>query len=241
MANRSRNLLLMVVGIGALGGVASLLFAVATGEPIASPLYCISVVLLAAGAAPIGVYVISNSDRRDLTRCLILAFLCGFAWRPVYEGGTVYIKTLSQQSDALKHAVSTRAAAGDFMRVTRDQPERSDERVEALTTSAVEAVKNLPDASPPAAKAQVSQATNEAVAAIQSISNARPSVASHALTTIGVSAAEKGDTLTARRALRALDALESQAGALPQPTRTVLLQNRAALAWALAKRAGTPR
>src|SRR5689334_7730374 len=81
---------LWIAGAGAIGGVLSWLSTVASSghlgnlTTMSAVLACI---LLGAGAAFIGVYVIANTDRRDFIHCFAFAVLCGFAWRVVYEGG----------------------------------------------------------------------------------------------------------------------------------------------------------
>jgi len=67
---------------------------------------------LGTGAGFIGVYVIANSDTRSLLRCLGFALLCGFSWKPVYDGGEAIVKQggLRQELKANKEAVRSLGA-----------------------------------------------------------------------------------------------------------------------------------
>jgi hypothetical protein len=218
-----------VVAAGAFGGVASLMFALVTQQPLGHALDNAAVIVLAMGAAPIGVYVIGNSDRREVMRCLTFAFLCGFAWRPVYEGGTVYVKTLAQQSGALRSAQQASQAARDLRGTTTATAGAAPARVAAVSEAAVKATSTLPSAATDAARDAVTETNLHAVSALAGAGRYQPSLTSQALAQIGVVAAQKGDSVSARQALVALDSIGSTARALPPVTRQLVLENRQAV------------
>ncbi len=238
MASRETQVAFGVLGAGALGGVASLLFAVVTGQLVGRAIDIAAVILLATGAAAIGVYVIGNSDRRDVMRCLSFAFLCGFAWRPVYEGGTVYVKTLAQQSGALKSAEQATSAAQQLAADTSGNPMSTPARVAAVTDAAVKAVNALPVAATDAARAEVAQATQTALSAVTRAGGTHPTVTSQALARIGLSAADNGDSVGARQALRALDSLQTTIHPAVGPIRAVMVENRRTMSAALLRATG---
>jgi hypothetical protein len=64
---------------GSAGGLGSILFALVTDVPIGTVLRSVAVVILGMFAGLVGVYVLANSDRKDVVRCLVFTFLCGFS------------------------------------------------------------------------------------------------------------------------------------------------------------------
>ncbi len=110
------------------GGLLGWVYAQTVGQPVALVWWQAipAGVLLGAGASFAGVYLLANTDVRDAKRCLALAMICGFAWKPVYEAGTALVREttarqdlvqevrqLSQASDALTHDIA-RSAPGEL-------------------------------------------------------------------------------------------------------------------------------
>ncbi|HEY0160039.1 MAG TPA: hypothetical protein VGF28_22320 [Thermoanaerobaculia bacterium] len=79
-----------ILGAGAFGGALSWLWSITLGAPLKlePAVAAIASVILGAGASVIGVYLIANTDRKDIGRALAFAILCGFSWQIVYEAGS---------------------------------------------------------------------------------------------------------------------------------------------------------
>src|SRR3990172_11409776 len=93
-----------VLLLGAAGGLLAWLYSQTVGQPAALVWWQAipAGVLLGAGASFVGVYLLANADVRDAKRCLALAMICGFAWKPVYEAGTALVKETAARHDLVK-------------------------------------------------------------------------------------------------------------------------------------------
>jgi len=193
---------------GAAGAAASLLMKVATDYPLGSLGTSIAVVILGIGAAFIGVYLIGNSDRRDLGRCLVFAFICGVSWKAMYDASGIYLKTVSQESQALKHVAAAGQLEKDLESSSTTPVDKVDRHVQDLSNSVVTATQKLPDVGTPAAENEVHKATKGAINSIYNVALRTPVTASEALANVGAAAAAKGDTANANFALTQLNRLQ---------------------------------
>ena len=92
-----------ILSAGAFGGFLSWLSALVFGGPLRKlpgPAAVGAALLLGAGAATVGVYLIANTDRRDLPRALAFAILCGFSWQITYDGASSMIQRHQARNEA---------------------------------------------------------------------------------------------------------------------------------------------
>jgi hypothetical protein len=78
------------------------------GQPALAATFSI---LLGAGAAAIGVYILANTDLRNLPKALAFAILCGFSWQIVYDAGSAVFKREAARNTVTATATRTAAAA----------------------------------------------------------------------------------------------------------------------------------
>lgn len=91
---------LHVLGVGAVGGALSWVFAITIGvRPVLNQVWLAvpATMLLGAGAAYIGVYLLASSDTAQVHRCLAFALVCGVAWKPVWDAGTALVDQTTRQ------------------------------------------------------------------------------------------------------------------------------------------------
>jgi hypothetical protein len=97
------NMMGLVVGFGAVGGLIAWVLQAATGGRLLPfPWYgsVPAVLLLGGGAAGIGVYVLANTDLKQTGRALFFAMLCGVFFRPVWHAGSDFINGALSQAKA---------------------------------------------------------------------------------------------------------------------------------------------
>jgi hypothetical protein len=162
--------------------------------------------IVGMGAAVIAIYFLTNTDRKDWMRCLAFAFVCGIGWKPVYEASGVYLKTRLAESTAVAHADKAQDAAASL--TEKSTPAQVTSALTSLTSSVVQAQNALPQVSTPAAQDKVEKTTADAVGAIERIATTQPAEASSSLALVGNSAVQRGDTTSARVALRALETIQ---------------------------------
>lgn len=88
---------MQVILAGALGGLLSSIYGSYLGDKthLATLARYAGSTALGMGAAFVGVFLLANSDITSLPalrRTLAFALVCGFAWRPVYEAGTAFVR-----------------------------------------------------------------------------------------------------------------------------------------------------
>ncbi len=216
-----RQALWIILG-GAIGGGLSWLFTIAGGGHLGSlstPQAVLTSILLGAGAGFIGVYVVANSDRRDLMRCLAFAVLCGFAWRVVYEGGESMLSKRQAGSDAVAGAEKTEILAQQITTNTAAPPPPA--QVTALGAAATDSLHAAAKSDDPDAKKKAADASSKAIdvlatttqpeaansaahIATTAVQNDQPEVAVHAILQL-----KKGPQTAAK--LQALQEIESAA------------------------------
>ncbi len=158
-----RQALWVVLG-GAVGGGLSWLFTIAGGGHLANLSTTQAVLtsfVLGAGAGFIGVYVVANSDRRDLVRCLAFAVLCGFAWRVIYEGGESMLSKRAAGNDAVAGAEKTESLAQQITTNTAAPPPPA--QVTALGAAATDSLHAAARSGDPDVKQQAAAASSKAI------------------------------------------------------------------------------
>ncbi len=83
-----KEVLLIIAG-GAIGGLLSWVYSITLGlsTVLAGWQAVVASVTLGMGASFLGVYLIANTDTAPFYDALGFAVLCGFAWKPIYDGG----------------------------------------------------------------------------------------------------------------------------------------------------------
>lgn len=180
----------MVLLFGALGGILCWIYSLSVGETLPfktmHPLWAIiSSISLGAGAGGIGIYVIFNSDSRDIRRFLFIALLCGFSWNPVYEAGGALINQKANQN--LEKQVKDNAVALNTL--TQELPGTPEsqlpEKMNQITQSAIGLLNELPKVGDRKLEAEARDSVQNAVAVIEKSAQSRPEEGSKALQQIG--------------------------------------------------------
>jgi len=90
----------VVAGAGAVGGLIAWVLQATTGGRLFPFAWYASVpaaLLLGGAAAGIGVFVLANTDLRQVGRAVFVAVLCGIGFKPVFKAGSDFLNgTLSQ-------------------------------------------------------------------------------------------------------------------------------------------------
>lgn len=165
-----------VLLFGGAGGLLSWVYAQTVGQPYAgSPWVVIpSSFLLGMGAAYIGVYLLANSDRKDLLRCLGFALACGFAWKPVYEAGSALITQQQNQKLESKAAALTQQVAEVNKALLQAPPDQTDAKVAQAATTAVQALNAAQNVRDPAIQREAYRKATEFQAVVDQLRKAPP-------------------------------------------------------------------
>lgn len=164
-----------VMGAGAFGGLLSWVWTITLGvelERLPRALAVLACILLGAGAAVIGIYVIAKTDRRDLPHALGFAILCGFSWQLVYEAG---LSTLNRR-DARKQ-VEQRASSAATAETTLASATTPEVKVQALDTLADDAAALLGSSKEANSKEAEKKAVEVSVSALETIEKSAPATA----------------------------------------------------------------
>jgi hypothetical protein len=134
--------IIFVVAFGAIGGLVSIVYSYAVGNPpvlggtlLVFPAY----VLLGAVAAFVGVYLLTKTDTSDMKRCLAFALICGIFWSPVFEGMTEVIE--SNKEKQLKANVAQ--SIEQINMVARNLPNTPSGEVSSVVNSTEKEVSKL--------------------------------------------------------------------------------------------------
>lgn len=114
----------LVAAAGAVGGILSFFYASVYAPLVNAPWWtCFALPALGAGAGCIGVYVIANSDTRDLRRCLVFAMLCGIFPKPVFDAGSALVKQTAIETRKTGEIEDTKKEAEKVAIATNALPE----------------------------------------------------------------------------------------------------------------------
>ncbi len=201
----------LVCLFGGFGGLLSWVYSLATGETLlitpswsAAP----AAIVLGIGASIIGVYLLANSDIQAVIRCLAFAALCGFAWKPIYDGGAALIQ---QQFDNASVAewFNQVQAANDA--IAQSPPEEQAKSVEEATRSAVELLRVRPKISDPTLRQKTDQEIKRTLELIEEFGKRQPDKATEAITTLSVAGSFAGSSEIAEVAAGSLENVASEA------------------------------
>lgn len=109
---------------GGFGGFLSWVYTLAVGTPLKvdGVVGVMISMLLGLGASLIGVYVLANSDRQALVRCLVFAMLCGFSWKPVFDAGTASITLHTERQETREQLSELTAETSETVALIEKTP-----------------------------------------------------------------------------------------------------------------------
>lgn len=110
----SRDLGAFVILAGLAGGLLASLFDWKTRQTKNEEMGyygTLSAAVCGAAAAPIGVFVLANSNPSDWVHCCLFGLICGFSWRGILEQAQTMVKSLSQQPTPFGSSTATSAIA----------------------------------------------------------------------------------------------------------------------------------
>jgi hypothetical protein len=208
-SEQSRTIAL-VSGSGAVGGLIAWVLQAATGGRLLPFVWYGSVpaaLLLGSAAAGIGVYVLANTDQRQLGRLIFFSVLCGVSFKPVFQAGSNYLngtlsqaKAQSQLSDVqqntqqLNQAVATQSQA---------QVQTAVQQTAQSTTTLVQQSASVPDES---LRAELQTKSAKVVDAIAAAAPKAPEQSVRSLYAIGLAARQTNQT---KLTLHVIDSLRN--------------------------------
>jgi hypothetical protein len=193
-----------ILGAGAFGGALSWLWSITLGAPLKlqPTVAAIASIILGAGASVIGVYLIANTDRKDIGRALAFAILCGFSWQIVYEAGSSTLDRRDARADVQQASSSVQENAREL---TTAPEAKKTEVVQDLVGNATVLLQASEHAdSEEANKAAVTGAISALNAIENSSTGATPPNTTTAVEQIATTALESGHEEVAKRAIATL-------------------------------------
>jgi hypothetical protein len=127
-------------------------------------------IVLGAGAAVIGIYVVAKTDRRDLPHALGFAILCGFSWQLVYEAG---LSTLDRR-DARKEVAQRASSAGKAESTLASATAAPEAKAQALDNLADDTAALLGSSKHADSKEAEKKAVEVSVSALETIQSSPP-------------------------------------------------------------------
>jgi hypothetical protein len=139
----------LVAGAGSCGGLLGTLASHVLKQSFPSGLLTsfLAAPVLGAGAALIGVYLLANSDRKEMARCMVFAMACGIVWKPVLDAGGAMVTqranvvSAEQKADQVRDVssdlatLSGTAGAEDKMKIETKLEEASELAASSLTSA----------------------------------------------------------------------------------------------------------
>ncbi len=208
----SQKSAIAVMVAGFIGGLASCLYSTLVGTRLPVPWYGAipGSGLLGAGAGFIGVFVLANSDMRAVERTLGFAFLCGLAWKPVYDGGGALVQqTIKQkvESTAVSEAETTVGLATALPTAPKGELPGRIAQAKGHVLSLIEKSQQVDD---PEAKQKINRATEQVLGSLQNVDHGSDanveSVKIDAYRDIGAKAIEYKDYDLLKSTMRSLKA-----------------------------------
>ncbi|HZR29733.1 MAG TPA: hypothetical protein VFA71_13220 [Terriglobales bacterium] len=206
--------LLFVAIAGAVGGFTSWLLQWLAGlAPFQKPasLGIPALIIVGGVAAIFGVYLIANSDIKELPHTLAFALLCGVFWQPIFDAAKLYVQhsvTVRQGSEqqSMTQNLAAVVASGDQNTVKTKLDETANATTEVLSSLSTVQDREL--------KQKLVQQSNEAVDQVSKASDKAPDTTVESLQKIGEAAVQSGQPELAGRVLSKLNAIKIQNPAL---------------------------
>jgi hypothetical protein len=154
--------------------------------------------LLGAGAAGIGVYVLARTDLRQIGGALFFALLCGVFFRPVWQAGSNFIGGAFAQGKATSAAATVRTATDQLQNFAASAtPQQVEAAIQNTSTAATALLQKTADVPNEDARKALSQNSVDAVEAIKLAAPKAPDFAVDSLQNIGTIAKQTGqDNIT---------------------------------------------
>jgi len=191
--------ILIVVACGAIGGLIAWLIAAANSGLGIRWGFELAIALLAgAAAAGGGVYLLANTDTKNVPRCIFFALFCGVCWQPIFES----VKSMVKGATVNKELAKAKGEVDKAIAAVGNGGTQAD--INKIVEGAGKLGDTLPSVSDPELRKDALQTVNKAFTQIEKFSETKPVEASIALETIGKRASASGSTvvrLTARDSL----------------------------------------
>ena len=209
MKPETRSLLYVAIA-GAVGGLTSWLLQWLAGlAPFQRPAFEGIPALIVVGgvAAVFGVYLLANSDLKQMPHTLAFALLCGVFWQPIFEAARLYIQHSTTQYDAAQQQAGTAKLPAE---IASADPATVKNKIESTTNATTELLSKLPNVQDPDLKRQVVEQSNQAVEVVSKAADKAPDATVANLQKIGETAAQNGQPDVANHVLMKLDAMKAQ-------------------------------
>jgi hypothetical protein len=206
--------LLSVAVAGAVGGFTSWLLQWLAGlAPFQKPasLGIPALIVVGGVAAVFGVYLIANSDIKELPHTLAFALLCGVFWQPIFDASKLYIQHSvsvrqgSQQQNMTQNLAAVVASGNENAVKTK---------LDETTNATTEVLSSLSTVQDSELKQKLVEQSNQAVDQVSKASDKAPDATVENLQRIGEAAVQSGQPEVAGRVLSKLNAIKAQNPAL---------------------------
>ncbi|HEY0783221.1 MAG TPA: hypothetical protein VGE98_12250 [Thermoanaerobaculia bacterium] len=191
-----------VLVAGAFGGFLAWAYSLRYGKPLdlGQPALAAALsILLGAGAAAIGVYIIANTDLRNVPKALAFSILCGFSWQIVYDAGSAAM-TRTAAKDTVTESATRATAAARKVEASSTPPTKA--TVQEITTNTDAALNAAQKSESPEAKKTATTTAEIALKAVQkdpaavgqigtsAVASGHPDVAAKAVETLAAQGVE---------------------------------------------------
>jgi len=166
--------------------------------------------LLGAAAAGIGVFVLANTDLREVGRAVFFAVLCGIGFRPVFKAGSDFLSGTLSQAKAQSQLSDVQANTQQLSHaMATEQPQQVQTAVQKTgqtTASLVQQSASVPDE---AVRIELRANSAKAVDTITSAAAKAPQASVESLYKIGLAAKQTDQTTLTLHVLDSLRSLEN--------------------------------
>jgi hypothetical protein len=192
------RMIAMVAGSGAVGGLVAWVLQAASGGRLLPFSWYESVpaaLLLGGVAAGIGVYVLANTDLKQVGRAVFFSVLCGMFFRPVFKAGGDFLSGVLTQASAQSQSSDVQQSTQELNQAVTAQPseqvQTAVQKTGEKTATLVQQSATVPDE---ALKADLQAKSAKAVDAIVAAAPKAPDSSVKSLYQIGL-AAKKTDQM----------------------------------------------
>jgi hypothetical protein len=195
---------------GAVGGLTSWLLQWLAGiAPFQKPASegIPALIIVGGVAAVFGVYLLANSDLKQLPHTLAFALLCGVFWQPIFDAAKLYVQHSTTQREASQQQIQTEALAAV---VASGDPATVKSKIENTTNTTTELLAKLPTVQDADLKSKVVEQSNQAVELVSKAADKDPGATVANLQKIGETAVQNGQPEVASNVLLKLNTLKAQ-------------------------------
>jgi hypothetical protein len=207
------KMIVWIVGVGAAGGFIGWLLQEATGGHLLPwPAYAAipAALLLGAGAAGIGVYVLANTDLQQVGRAVFFALLCGVFFKPVWQAGSDFIGGAFAQSKATSTAGELNSSARDLHKAVTSAPEQQvQSAVQQTGQKTTDLIQQTADVKDAELKSKLEKKSAEAVETIAAAAPKAPDASVDSLERIGQVAKKTNQNAITVNVLSSLHQIET--------------------------------